>query len=793
MSILKIVPHFSKFCVWRTGPPRNGKFSKIPINPITGGSAKVNDPETFGTYEQAAAEFERGVYQGVGVLLSSGTDTIIVDIDDCLDDAGMPGALAQTAIDLFGKTFTEVSQSKRGLHFIMRGVLPSWVTREKVTIDGHSVEVYSKSSTRFICITGDELHEAPVIANQAALEVFLRQFGFDQNGQSATGVEAEGPGGMPDSLTDTDTDTVTVEHADNEIIGLLRQRNKRGRITRLLAGDASDYKDASGAVDLSSADGALCFEIAYYTKDYNQIQRIFETSKLAARDKWKTRKDYRERTINGAIERTQGHYWGTAKVAGSGSVVKGVAALVTANARYAVLLSGGVAELALTPKGRIASTVANGMWVLAHSHQTMGRIAYNEFGGMLLINAPLRELFGGIAPIEQTPFHEDHLIHVRGWFNTLEMSFGHDDCLRLILAVAQSNKVNPVRDALDLAHDGWDGVHRLENALATYFNVDVQNNLEYHRAVLKAWMISACARVYAPGSKVDHVLVLEGKQGTGKSSAVKALVDAIAPDYFAEGLPLISGGNDVKLALRGKWVIELAELGAVRKADTEQVKAFLSATSDSLRVPYGKMFETWPRRAVFIGTANNSEYIADESGGRRFWGVSCGVIDVKALTRDARQLWGEAVHRYRAGEVWHLIDPLAIKQAKGEQAARQVSDAWDDSIRGFMGRTFTERKSLEQSWQIAELFGAIFPSSHITANPQEFDQIKKNRFSACLRRAGWHTRKSMGLNRWRLSDETRDSILTSEEFLRADPIGFAMGTPIASRKLQAVSCGETRH
>jgi hypothetical protein len=168
----------------------------------------------------------------------------------------------------------------------------------------------------------------------------------------------------------------------------------------------------------------------------------------------------------------------------------------------------------------------------------------------------------------------------------------------------------------------------------------------YHRAVGPRWMISAVARIYAPGCKADCALILEGPQGIRKSSALMM----IAKPWFADRLSDLSS-KDAAMETRGVWIIEIAELDTMSRAVVSTIKAFMSRTQDRFRPPYGKRLVDLPRQCVFAGSVNpEGGYLKDPTGGRRFWPVVCSTINLETLQRDREQLWAEARDRFRGGE-----------------------------------------------------------------------------------------------------------------------------------------------
>jgi predicted P-loop ATPase len=188
-------------------------------------------------------------------------------------------------------------------------------------------------------------------------------------------------------------------------------------------------------------------------------------------------------------------------------------------------------------------------------------------------------------------------------------------------------------------------------------------------------MISAVARAFRPGCKVDSMLVLEGGQGAGKSSAARILAGF---EYFSDNLPAM-GTKDASDHVRGKWIIEVGELSAMQKSEIELTKAFISRQEEKFRPAYNRKEITYKRRCVFIGTTNQDNYLRDETGNRRFWPVRVSKIDLAALQRDRDLLWAEAVYWYDAGVKWYLS---AVEEAlaKEVQADRVSEDIWQEKL-----------------------------------------------------------------------------------------------------------------
>lgn len=321
--------------------------------------------------------------------------------------------------------------------------------------------------------------------------------------------------------------------------------------------------------------------------------------------------------------------------------------------------------LATNEKGECLPTLANIVLVLQKDPMfAPERLYYDEFKDRFIVaNSDAREI------------RSDDVSRVRVYLqeaiNIPRVT--KSDVKDAIEMVAWTRKRHCARESVQGVE--WDDEPRIDRWLIDYLGAvpsDAQP-LDYLLAAGRNCLLSMVARLDRPGCQVDTMLVLEGPQGIGKTSALRILGGA----YYRVALESMTG-KDFLQALRGAWVIEIAELSSTSKADVERIKVIISTPSDPYRPSYGAFTLTYPRQCIFIGTTNRDDYLADDTGGRRFHPVRVGLtpLQLTALAADRAQLLAEAWVRMVGGEPWYHM-PDSTARIQGD---RCPADPWTQTV-----------------------------------------------------------------------------------------------------------------
>jgi predicted P-loop ATPase len=322
---------------------------------------------------------------------------------------------------------------------------------------------------------------------------------------------------------------------------------------------------------------------------------------------------------------------------------------------------------------RIVGNELNVLAALRTAPDLVGLVRYNEFAirAEFTRKPPWREAREGDAWTDADD------LDLQAWLQRHEIDLRSRSVVAdAVERVARDRPWHPVRAYLDSLE--WDGDARLSRWLKWFLGADGPD--PYLAAIGSKFLVSAVARIYVPGCKVDHTLVLEGPQGVGKSSAVQIL----GSPWTTDSVPEFSGA-DAAMQLSGVWLVELAELAAMRRSEIEQVKAFLTRTEDHYRPPYGRRPVRALRQCVFFGSTNESNYLRDPTGNRRFWPVRCTDIDRDELAAVRDQLWAEARAIFIAGRQWHLTPEESLLAAE-EQNERQLVTELEQEVHAYLAR-----------------------------------------------------------------------------------------------------------
>jgi hypothetical protein len=337
-------------------------------------------------------------------------------------------------------------------------------------------------------------------------------------------------------------------------------------------------------------------------------------------------------------------------------------------------------------------------------------------GKMLVGGQPIAQWAGELS---------DDAVHMLRVLIRREFGFdpGKDHAFDAAIQECLQHPFDPVVNWLDALV--WDGIPRLKEWLAVYLGAEASAlNGEIGRLCL----VAAVRRAKRPGCKFDQIIVLEGTEGRGKSSAIEIMA---GEENFSDQTILGLDDRSQQEAVKGVWLYEIADLARHGRAEVETVKAFASRRSDRARPAYGRARIDQPRRCIFFATTNNETYLKSQTGNRRFWPVKCETVDLEALARDRDQLWAEAVAVERTGAPITL-DSKWWECAAELQDSRRDHDPWEDILATVPGKEGDEAGGRVLRVTTVDLLSALQISGH-----QATDTHVK-RVAFIMRRLGWN-------------------------------------------------------
>ncbi len=343
--------------------------------------------------------------------------------------------------------------------------------------------------------------------------------------------------------------------------------------------------------------------------------------------------------------------------------------------------------------GKPHRTIDNVLIILENDPKLKGHFYHDEFGNRPVIEKPLPWENVKYGFYKSRIWADEDDAGLRHYIEKVYDITGKEKIWDAMAISANNHKQHKIKDYLNSLK--WDGVPRLDTLLIDYFGAE---DTDYTRLVIRKALAAAVARIMHPGIKFDSMLILSGTQGVGKSTFFRLL----GKDWYSDSLGTFEGKDAAEL-IQGYWIIEAGELTGMNKSEMNAVKQFLSKIEDVYRMPYGRRTGAFPRSCIIVGTTNDTEFLKDRTGNRRFWPVDLGKCSIKKnifeqLPLEVDQIWAEAVVRWQCGEKLYLEGDVADEAVK-QQEAHKESNPKEGIIKEFLNRKIPSdwnRKDLSQ-------------------------------------------------------------------------------------------------
>jgi hypothetical protein len=750
---LALLADAPRWVAWQTENRMDikGKLTptKVPYAP-DGGKAHADKPHTWGTRAAAdrrAAKLPKPFgLGGVGIELGDIGERMLggIDLDSCRDAAGTFQPWAAAVINRLA-SYTEVSPSGTGAKVFftvaseavtdLAPLLSSKLARQfKRKGDDHPEAIELYLSNRYFAVTDAHLDSTPAELRHVSPDTL--RWVLDVAGPQLKGDAPKAlPGVRQSSRKHTapeprqDTTALAID-ASSAPPGLLERIEAKIATSRTLAkrwgGNWSGLRDESGSGRAFALAAAL--RKAGFTRD--------------------------EQAAGARMHPDTREWVATKGEANGGRELARVLDHLEQN--HLPPPAMWIERCQTNDRGEPIGNLASAMLAMRADPALSGALAYDLMQRTAYVVAPLP---GDKPSPDHTlrPVADGDVTAVQEYLQLAGLPrLGRDTTHQAVDKRAAESSFHPICDYLDGLR--WDGSKRLDTWLSDHLGAEQS---PYTHGIGRMFLIAMVARVFKPGCKADYVPVFQGVQGARKSTACRIL----AGPWFSDNLPDLRGDQvRVSQHIRGKWLIELAELSAMNKVENADLKAFITRNEERFTPKFGRKEVLEERQCVFAGTTNKPVYLRDETGGRRFWPVKVGTIDTDALAHDRDQLFAEATAAFRAGEAWWPDADFEREHVAPEQEAAFEADAWEESISRYLSGLepvrptppATERQKPDRPKCVTLLKVAREALFVETAKLGTADQ---RRIAAAMERLGWDrgARGGNGERFWCLSGSVNDS------------------------------------
>lgn len=654
------------FCLYKM-IHKDGRKTKMPVTPY-GKPLSVTKPEQRLVYAEAEDIYLKDPinFSGIGIIFDESMQYVGIDMDNVIDNNGFIHDDVKNFI-YNANTYTEISPSGKGLHVYMMLDKAYYldVNRYNPKDKPYSLEIYNHS--RFFTVTNNPYYGYDTSIKLYDTDTFtnlLQELGYPWNiSNTVSGVSSTVSPAKPTGLSD-DEIIAKINNVTNTITGkamikyqMLFQGNK-------------DYIERNYP-SYSEADMALVSKLAYFSGDREQVDRLWLKSGLGEREKTKTRKSYRKDTINKAFASKHNFYNPTKEAKKKRIADEMVSKVDPEELKELKEIKENHCQSYFDDNKKRYKVVPNLNTVyniLKRLTKYEGAFSYDEFSGIPFYHGERVDDFLSLEILS-------HLQAIDPDLARLNKTTVQD----AIDFLARDITFHPIKDYLYSTY--WDGEERLPYWIDQVLgvpNTDYPEFTEYRSKVGENFIKALVARIFNPGCKFDYAVVIEGEQGTGKSTLLAAIAGY---DYLLETSTDL-GDKDFLVQTKGKWLVELAEGEAMSKTNIQEMKMMLSRQNDTYREPYGRNSITAPRQFIMCMTTNDKKFLKDETGNRRFLPLSVyrDFVDLNWFQENKHQLFAEAVYKY-------LEDPsfdVPVAESRNQQAKRHVRDVLKEAVEDFL-------------------------------------------------------------------------------------------------------------